>query len=104
MRQKVEAASLFSLGPGTTHHFCHALYRSKQSQTPPRLKRKRNRLHLSMREAQRMQWDALRPSLLALGCQHVVKGLVVGAVLLELEQHEDSVFCGRLWGDHVQGR
>lgn len=32
----------------------------------------------------------------------MAKGLVVGAVLPELEQHEDSVFRGRLWCDPVQ--
>ena len=39
--------------------------------------------------------------LLALGYQHMAKGLMIGAVLLELEQLEDTVFHGKLWWDHV---
>lgn len=78
-------SSCQSLRPGPRHStsFLPSAL-SKQSQTPPRLKKKRNRLHLSMGEAPRMQWDALCPSLLALGCRHGVKGLVIGAVLLNL--------------------
>lgn len=47
-------------------------------------------------------WAAGYPSLLALGCQHTAEGLMVGAVLLELEWHEDDVFHGTQWCDHVQ--
>lgn len=57
-----------------------------------------------MGEGQRMQWDAICQPLLALGYKHMVKGLVVCAVLLELEQDEDSTLCGRLWYDHTQVR
>lgn len=49
-----------------------------------------------MGEGQRMWWDAMCQSLLASGHWHMAKGLVVGAVLPKLEQHEDSVLHGRL--------
>lgn len=40
-----------------------------------------------------MWWDAMCPLALALGYQHMVKGLVIDVVFLELEQHEDNAFC-----------
>lgn len=52
-----------------------------------------------MGEGQRMWWDAMCQSLLASGHWHMAKGLVVGAVLPKLEQHEDSVLHGRLCCD-----
>lgn len=39
-----------------------------------------------------MWWSATCPLPLALGFQHMVKGLGTDTVFLELEQHEDNVF------------